>query len=64
MKDLGEIGQLTKFDAFRINRDIVMDLETCFEIHTANVSYSIFSADKCLQDFFLHEECKENWSHS
>ena len=42
MKDHVEIGQLTKFDAFRVNRvrvnrDQVMDLEIWFKIHT-NVS--------------------------
>ncbi len=30
MKDLGEIGHLTKFDAFRMNRDKVMNIETWF----------------------------------
>ena len=28
MKDHVEIGHLTKYDAFRMNRDQVMDLET------------------------------------
>ena len=37
MKDHVEIGHLTKYDAFWINRDQVMDLEICFKIHT-NVS--------------------------
>ena len=37
MKDHVEIGYLTKYDAFSVNRDIVMDLETWFKIHT-NVS--------------------------
>ena len=37
MKDDVEIGHLTKFDAFRVNRDEVMDLENWFKIHT-NVS--------------------------
>ncbi len=27
MKDYGEIGHLTKFDAFRMNRNKVMDLD-------------------------------------
>ena len=31
------IGHLTKFDAFRVNTDQVIDLETWFKIHT-NVS--------------------------
>ena len=37
MKDHVEIGHLTKYDAFRVNRDQVMDLEVWFKIHT-NVS--------------------------
>ena len=41
MKDhvaIAQIGHLTKYDAFRVNRDHqVMDLETWFKIHT-NVS--------------------------
>ena len=36
-KDHVEIGHLTKYDAFRANRDQVMDLEVWFKIHT-NVS--------------------------
>ena len=37
MKDHVEIGHLTRYDAFRVNRDQVMDLEIQFKIHT-NVS--------------------------
>ena len=37
MKDHVEIGHLTKYDVFRMNRDQVMDLEIWFKIHT-NVS--------------------------
>ena len=37
MKDHVEIGHLTKYDAFRMNRGKVMDLEIWFKIHT-NVS--------------------------
>ena len=37
MKDHVEIGHLTKYDAFMVNRDQVMDLEIRFKIHT-NVS--------------------------
>ena len=37
MKDPVEIGYLIKYDAFRMNRDQVMDLEIWFKIHT-NVS--------------------------
>ena len=34
MKDHVEIGHLTKHDAFRVNRDQVIDLETWLKIHT------------------------------
>ena len=34
MKDHVEIGHLTKYDSFRMNRDQVMDLEIWFKIHT------------------------------
>ena len=34
MKDHFEIGHLTKYDAFRVNRDRVMDLEIWFKVHT------------------------------
>ena len=37
MKDHVEIGHLTKYDAFRVNRDQVIDLEIWFKIPT-NVS--------------------------
>ena len=37
MKDHVEIDHLTKYDASRVNRDQVMDLETWLKIHT-NVS--------------------------
>ena len=37
MKDHVEIGHLIKYDAFRVNRDQVMDLKIWFKIHT-NVS--------------------------
>ena len=37
MKDHDEIDHLTKYDAFRVNRDQVMDLEIWLKIHT-NVS--------------------------
>ena len=37
MKDHVEIGHLTKYDAFRANRDQVMELEIQFKIH-ANIS--------------------------
>ena len=34
LKDHVEIGHLNKYDAFRMNRDQVMDLEIWFKIHT------------------------------
>ena len=34
MKDHVEIGHFTKYDAFRMNRDQVMDLEIWFKINT------------------------------
>ena len=37
MKDHVEIGRLTKYDAFMVNRDQVMDLEIWLKIQT-NVS--------------------------
>ena len=37
MKDHVEIDHLTKYDALRVNRDQVMDLEIWLKIHT-NVS--------------------------
>ena len=38
MKGHVEIDHLTKYDALRVNRDQVMDLEIGFKIHI-NVSY-------------------------
>ena len=37
MKDHVEIGNLTKYDAFRMNRDQAKNLEIWFKIHT-NIS--------------------------
>ena len=37
MKDHVEIGHLTKYDVFRVNRDQAMNFEIWFKIHT-NVS--------------------------
>ena len=34
MKDHAKIDHLTKYDAFRVNRDQVMDLETWLKIRT------------------------------
>ena len=50
MKDHVEIGHLTKYDAFRMNRDQVMDLEIRFKIHT-NVSNFEKASPKTKQFF-------------
>ena len=50
MKDHVEIGHLTTFDAFRVNRDEVMDLEIWFKIHT-NVSNFETASPKLLKFF-------------
>ena len=47
MKDNVEIGHLTKYDASRVNRDQLMDLEIRFKIHT-NVSYFETASPKIL----------------
>ena len=36
MKDRVETGHLTKYDAFRVNRDQVMDLEVLLKIYTTS----------------------------
>ena len=54
MKDHVEIGHLTRYDAFRVNRDHVMDLEIRFKIHT-NVSNfeKPYKPDKRLKPYKL-----------
>ena len=44
MKDHVEIDHLTKYDALRMKRDQVMDLEIWLKIHTnvSNIDYKIF----------------------
>ena len=42
MKDHGEIGHLTKYDAFRMNRDQVMNLEIQFKIPPYKLNVSNF----------------------
>ena len=50
MKDHVEIGHLSKYDAFRMNRDQVMDLEIRFKIHTNvfNVASQVLRGDKTI----------------
>ena len=43
MKDHVEVGHLTKYDALRMNRDQVMDLEIWFKIHTTVFNFETVS---------------------
>ena len=52
MKDHVEIGLLTKYDAFRMNRDQVMDLEIWFKIYT-NLSNFETASPKLLSFFMI-----------
>ena len=52
MKDHVEIGHLTKYDAFRVNRDRVMDLELWFKTHT-NVSNFETASPKIILKIFM-----------
>ena len=52
MKDHVEIGNLTKYGAFRMNRDQVMDLEIWFKIHTNIFNFETKSY-KLLKYFML-----------
>ena len=54
MKDRVEIGHLTKYDAFRVNRDQVMHLELRFKIHTKVSNFEKASPKPCkLLKFFI-----------
>ena len=58
MKNHVEIGHLTKYDAFRVNRGQVMDLEIRFKIHT-NVSNFEKASPKTLKIFYQFcDNCK------
>ena len=70
MKDHVEIGHLTKYDAFRMNRDQVMDLEIWFKIHTnslnlrqrppkSNKLLIFFMISVIRQDFSCHKTDKK-----
>ena len=43
MKDRVEIGHLTKYDAFKVNRDLTMNLEIWFKIFTNVSNFEIAS---------------------
>ena len=65
MKDRVEISHLTKFDAFTVNRDEVIDLEIWFKIHT-NVSLRskrfrrVWEQRKTEERGFRYFACAEN----
>ena len=57
MKDHVEIGRLTKFDAFKVNSDKVMYLESWFKIHT-NVSNFETASPKTIKTLkIFHQFC-------
>ena len=57
MKDQVESSHLTKFQAFRVNRDQVMDLETWLKIHT-NFSNVETASPKTIQTLnFFYDFC-------
>ena len=49
MKDHVEIGHLTKYDAFRVNRDQVMDLEMWFK----SIQTSLILSQRPLKIFMV-----------
>ena len=49
MKDHIEIGHLTKYDAFRVNRDQVMDLEMWFK----SIQTSLILSQRHLKIFMI-----------
>ena len=58
MKDYVEIGHLTKYDSFWMNRDQVMDLKTWFKIHT-NVFNFETASPKIISATSLNNETSE-----
>ena len=60
MKDHVEIGHLTKYDAFRVNRDQVMDLDILFKIHT-NVSNFEKASPKTIQTLEIFYQFCDNY---
>ena len=59
MKNHVEIGHLTKYDAFRVNRDQVMDLEIWFKIHT-NLSNFGTASPKIIQTLKIFYDFCDN----
>ena len=65
MKDRVERSHLTKFDAFRVDRDQVMDLETWFKIHTnvSNVETAFPKPYKLLNFFMISVILLKKWAN-
>ena len=59
MKNYVEIGHLTRYDAFRVNRDQVMDLEIRFKIHrnVSNINFEKASPKTILTLKFFYQFC-------
>ena len=60
MKDHAENSHLTKVDAFRVNRDQVIGLETWFKIHP-NVSNDETASPKTIQALKNFYQFCDNW---
>ena len=58
MKDHVESCYLTKFDAFRVNKDQVMDLETWFQIHTNDSNFEKASPQTILTLKIFYQFCE------
>ena len=63
MKDHVEIGHLTKYDAFRMNRDQVMDLEIWFKIHTNVFNFEMASPKYFMISVILFKMSKHSDFH-
>ena len=62
MKDHVEIGHLTKYGAFRVNRDQVKDLEMWFKIHT-NVSNFETASPKIIRSLKIFYDFRDTLKH-
>ena len=62
MKDDAEMGHLTKYNAFRVNRDQAMNLEICFKIHT-NVSNFETASPKTINSVIFFKMGKHSDFH-
>ena len=58
MKDHVELGHLTKYVAFRVNIDQVMDLEIWFKIHT-NVSNFETASPKTIKTLKIFHDFRD-----